>query len=210
MGYLTRPAVPATAPAVVVIQEWWRLNDHIKDLTRRFAQAGFVALAPDLYHGQVASEPDDARKLAMQLEIGAAVREIQGAMDFLLGQDYVAGSQVGVVGFCMGGALVLATARVESRLAAGVVFYGPPLKPEQAAEVKAPILGLYASEDRIPIPAVHAMGDALTAAGITNEIHVYEGAEHAFFNDTRHSYHPEAAADAWQRVLAWFRHYLPA
>jgi len=208
MGHLARPRLSTKAPAVVVIQEWWGLNDHIKDVTRRFAQEGFVALAPDLYHGQAASEPDDARKLAMQLVISDAVKEIQGAADYLLAQQYVAGSKVGVVGFCMGGALVLATARAESRMGAGVVFYGTPLKPEQASEVKAPILGLYGALDHIPVPDVQAMSEALGAARIANEIHVYEGAHHAFFNDTRQSYNERAAADAWQKTLAWFRRFL--
>ena len=121
----------------------------------------------------------------------------------------MAGDQAGIVGFCMGGRLVLMTALANDNLAVAVPFYGSPLTPEEAASVKAPILGLYGADDGgIPVEGVLAMQEALTAAGIENEIQVYEGAPHAFFNDTRDSYRPEAAADAWQRMLTWFEKYL--
>ncbi len=207
MGYLARPAdAPDALPAVVIIQEWWGLNEHIKDVVRRFANEGFVALAPDLYHGVVTTEPDEARKLVMELDTVDATREIGQAISFLLDQDYVAGDQVGVVGFCMGGGLTLQTARVYDTVGAAVAFYGQPLAPEQASEIQAPVLGLYGSEDNgIPVENVRAMGDALEEAGIEHEIQIYDGAGHAFFNDTRESYDAEAAADAWPRTLAWFR-----
>lgn len=208
-GYLARPAGSGSWPAVVVIQEWWGLNDHIKDIARRFAAEGFVALAPDLYHGKVVSEPNEARKLVMELDMDAAVREIQAGIGYLLEQPEVAGSNVGLTGFCMGGRLVLMTALVDDRLGAAVPWYGSPLSADQASQVKAPILGLYGGRDTgIPVAAVQSMQEALDAAGIPNEIVIYPDAQHAFFNDTRPSYHQEAAADAWQRVLAWFRQYL--
>jgi carboxymethylenebutenolidase len=211
MGYLARPAGAEPLPAVVVIQEWWGLDEHIKDVTRRLARENFVALAPDLYHGAVTSEPDEARKLVMELDMAEAVREIQRAIDFLQAQDYVAGSKVGIVGFCMGGGLVLQTSLVEEDLGAGVVFYGRPLTPQQAPQVTAPILGLFGAADQgIPVPEAEAMHAAFGEAGLENEIHVYEGAPHAFFNDTRDSYNPDAAADAWPRTLAWFRKHLEA
>lgn len=209
MGYLARPDAAGQRQAVVVIQEWWGLDDHIKDVTRRFANEGFVALAPDLYHGQVATEPDEARKLVMELDMAEAVREIQRAIDYLGEQEFVAGSAVGVVGFCMGGGLVLQTALVEENVGAGVVFYGRPLSPEEAGQVKGPILGLFGAEDGgIPVDAAQAMHAAFDEAGIENEIQVYEGAPHAFFNDTRASFNEAAAADAWPRTLDWFRTYL--
>ncbi|RME61001.1 MAG: dienelactone hydrolase family protein [Caldilineae bacterium] len=208
-GYLARPGDGTPAPGVIVIQEWWGLNDHIRDVTRRFAAAGYTALAPDLYHGAVATEPDEARKLVMELDMAEAVAEIGQAIDFLLAQEYTAGDKVGVVGFCMGGRLVLMTALENDNLGATVAFYGSPLTPEQAPGVKAPLQGHYGAEDGgIPVDAVKAMGAALDEAGIPNEIYVYEGAPHAFFNDTRSSYRPEAAAAAWERTLAWFQQYL--
>lgn len=210
MGYLARPDGGEAQPGIIVLQEWWGLNDHIKDVTWRFAEQGYVALAPDLYKGVVATEPDEARKLVMELDMEEAVREIQRAVGFLLEQGYVAGEKTGIVGFCMGGRLVLMTALQEERLGASVAFYGSPLAPEQAPEAKSPILGLYGSADNgIPVDGVNAMGEALTEAGIENEIHIYDGAQHAFFNDTRESsYDAEAAADAWEKTLTWFSTHL--
>lgn len=205
MGYLAYPVGVETAPAIIVIQEWWGLNDHIKDLARRFADEGFVALAPDLYHGQVATEPDEARKLVMELDNAEAVKEIEQAIAYLQSQDYVSGEKVGVVGYCMGGGLVLQTALASENVGAGIVYYGSPLDPAEAGEVNAPILTFIGTEDRIPVDAVQAMHAAFDEAGIENEYHVYEGAEHAFFNETRESYDEQAAADAWPRTLNWFR-----
>lgn len=205
-GYLARPEGDEPAPAVIVLQEWWGLNEHIKEVTRRFADAGFVALAPDLYHGVVTSEPDEARKQVMELDMVAAVEEIRAAVDYLLAQDFVSGEKVGLVGFCMGGMLTLQTAIAEEKLSVAVPFYGRPLTAAEAPLAKCPILGLYGADDGgIPVDSVRAMGDALTAAGIENEMIVYDGAPHAFFNDTRPSYRPDAAADAWTRVLAALR-----
>lgn len=207
MGYLARPEGEATRPGVVVVQEWWGLDEHIKDLARRFAQAGYAALAPDLYHGAVTSEPDEARKLAMALDRDAAVGEIRSAADFLRAQG--ARPKIGVVGFCMGGWLVLQTALDEPQLGAAVAFYGRPLTPEEAARAQAPVMGNYGALDAgIPVERVTAMAEALSAAGVANDMKVYEGAPHAFFNDTRPSYHAEAAQDAWARTLAWFERYL--
>jgi carboxymethylenebutenolidase len=209
MGYLSRSADAKPQPAVVVIQEWWGLNQNIKDIANRFAQAGYVAFAPDLYHGAVASEPNDAQKLAMELVMADAVREIQGALGFLLAQSFVAGPKAGIVGFCMGGGLALQTSLVADNVGAAAVFYGRPLTPDQAAQVKAPILGLYGTADQSnPVQAVKTMQDALTKDGVPNEFHLYDGAPHAFFNDTQPSYRADAAADAWQQTLTWFHRYL--
>jgi carboxymethylenebutenolidase len=208
MGYVSYQTESAAMPAVVVIQEWWGLNEHIKDVARRFANEGFVALAPDLYHGAVATEPDEARKLAMELSTPEAVKEIQQAIAFLQTQAYVSIAKAGIVGFCMGGGLVLQTALAEDDLAAGVVFYGSPLSQSEAGQVKAPILTFLGTEDRIPIDGVEAMHAGFAEAQIENEFQIYEGAQHAFFNDTRASYDAEAAADAWPRTLAWFRDHL--
>ncbi len=205
MGYLARPEGSTALPAIVVIQEWWGLNEHIKDVARRFAQEGYVALAPDLYHGAVATEPDEARKLVMELDMAEAVREIQAAIDYLQSLPAVAGPKVGIVGFCMGGGLVLETALVDPDVAATVAFYGRPLSEGRAAQMRAPVLGLYGADDGgIPVEEVRAMETGFNNKGLENEIRVYEGAGHAFFNNTRDSYNPEAAADAWQRTLDWF------
>lgn len=208
-GYLAAPSGASGLPGVVLIQEWWGLNEHIQDVTRRLAADGFVVLAPDLYDGVVVTEPDEARKLVMELDMATAVAEIQAAVDHLAGRQDVSGEKYGAVGFCMGGRLVLRTALEEERLGAVIPFYGTPLTPEEAAQVNGAVLGLYGAEDQgIPVADVQAMGAAFSEAGIPNEIQIYEGAGHAFLNDTRESYDPAASEDAWQRMLGWLRTYL--
>lgn len=201
-GYLAEAS--GAAIGVVVIQEWWGLNDHIKQIADRLASEGMLAVAPDLYHGVVTTEPDEARKAVMELDMDEAVREIQAAVDYLQQQDSIQG--VAVVGFCMGGRLALRMSVEGERLAAAVVFYGSALDPEHSARVRVPVLGLYGSEDRgIPVESVRAMQSHIEAAGVANQFHIYQGAGHAFFNDTRASYHLKAASDAWSRTLDWIR-----
>lgn len=209
-GYLARPASAGPFPAVVVIQEWWGIDNHIKDLTLRFARQGYAAFAPDLYHGVAVSEPDEARKLVMELDREAAVGEIRAAISMLLGESFVASDKVGIIGFCMGGGLVLRTSLVEPNVGAAIAFYGAPLEAKDVSQVKAPILGLYGAEDQgIPVEGIKMMQDALNQAGIENEIQIYEGAGHAFFNDARASgFNKAAAEDAWTRTLAWFKKHL--
>jgi carboxymethylenebutenolidase len=212
-GYLAQSDDDANAPhpGVVVIQEWWGLVPHIKAVAERFAREGFIALAPDLYHGQAADEPDEARKLAMGLDANRAVQEIAAAARYLKNLDRVEPKKVGVVGWCMGGGLSLSTAAHHADLiGAAIAFYGRPLSAGDTAKLQVPVLGLYAEHDHgIPVAAVKAFEDELKAQHIQHEIHIYAGADHAFFNDSRpHIYKPEAAADAWQKTLAWFRQYL--
>jgi carboxymethylenebutenolidase len=209
-GYLAMPDDSDRHPAVVAIQEWWGLVPHIKDVAERFAREGFVTLAPDLYHGQVAEEPDEARKLAMGLDRNRAVAEIVAAVQYLKAMDAVAPKKVGVVGWCMGGGLSLSTAASTRDVGAAVAFYGRPLDASDTAKLAAPVLGLYAELDQgIPPAAARAFEQELEAHHITHEIHIYPGAQHAFFNETRpHIYNAEAAKDAWTKTLVWFRKYL--
>lgn len=208
-GYLALPST-TPAPGIVVIQEWWGLEPHIRDVTDRFAAEGFVALAPDLYHGKVATEPDEARKLAMELEYDRAVAEIIAAARYLLNRAEVRGPKVGVVGFCMGGGLSLLSACRSDLFGAAVVFYGRNPNPiEQVRSLTCPLLGLYGEADQgIPPTEVERLRQALQEAGKQFELHIYPNAPHAFFNDTRASYRPEAAIDAWRRTLAFFRQHL--
>jgi carboxymethylenebutenolidase len=210
-GYLALPDGKGPFPGVVVIQEWWGLTDHIKDAARRFAAEGFAALAPDMYRGQVALEPDEARKLAMELQFPAAIKDIQGAVDYLHAQPFVQPKQVGVIGFCMGGRLTGQMAIHGHNVGALVAFYGvPALSDEDAAAVSAPLLAIYGGDDQGFPPDLIAENERrLTAAGKPHEIVVYPGAPHAFFNDTRpHIYQRETAEAAWGRTLDWFSHYL--
>lgn len=209
-GYLAVPEM-TPAPAVIVIQEWWGLESHIKDVADRFAGAGFVALAPDLYHGEVATEPDEARKLSMELDYDRAVAEIDSAAAYLLDRDDVVGDTVGVVGFCMGGALSLLTACRSARAGGAVVFYGRNPNPiEQVQALTCPLLGFYGEADQgIPPTEVERLRSALEAAGKEQvELHIYPDAPHAFFNDQRPSHRPDESADAWNRMLVFFRQHL--
>jgi carboxymethylenebutenolidase len=209
-GYLALPnATPA--PAVIVIQEWWGLDAHIKDVADRFAREGYIALAPDLYHGQIAAEPDEARKLSMELDHARAVAEIDAAAKYLIDRPDVAGDKVGTIGFCMGGGLSLLTACSSDRIGGSVVFYGRnPREIEQVNNLSCPLLGIYGEADQgIPPSEVERLSAALTAAGDKQfDLHIYPDAPHAFFNDERQSYRPEASADAWGKTLAFFGEHL--
>ncbi|MBK7779378.1 MAG: dienelactone hydrolase family protein [Ardenticatenia bacterium] len=211
-GYLALPEASGLLPGVILIQEWWGLDGHIKAVANRLAGEGFAVLAPDLYHGAVATEPDEARKLVMALDQAAALQEILQAGDFLLNlKDQVRGPAVGITGFCMGGGLALqAAASGDPRVGAVAAWYGKPLDAAGAAAVTCPVLGFYGGLDTgIPVADVTAMEDALKAAGATVEVHVYPEAGHAFFNDTRAGGYNEAAAkDAWPRLVAWFGEHL--
>jgi len=213
-AYLAQPDDQLSHPAVVVIQEWWGLVPHIMEVADRFAAEGYIALAPDLYHGQAAEEPDEARKLAMALDRDRAVAEIGAAARYLAELPASNPKNTGVVGWCMGGGLSLSAAAEyggsgKGAIGAAVCFYGRPLASSDCARLQAPVLGLFAGEDHgISVADVRAFEDELRQNDIPHKIHLYEGAHHAFFNDTRPVYDPEAAADAWRRTLSWFEQYL--
>src|SRR6201988_767880 len=206
-GYLAVPEA-GSGPGVVVIQEWWGLVDHIKDVCDRLAKEGFVALAPDLYHGTTTKSPDEAGKLMMALRIDEAEKDLAGAINYLLTHSATIGDKVGTIGFCMGGALSLYAATKNPKVGACVVFYGghPNVKPDLGA-LQAPVLGIYAGKDTFVSPdVVSALDRELTALGKRHEFHTYPTADHAFFNDTRPEvYDAAAAADAWTRTLTFFR-----
>ncbi len=209
-GYLSLPA-SGSGPALIVLQEWWGLVDHIKDVADRFAAEGFVALAPDLYHGESTSSPDDAGRLMMALDIDRATRDVSGAVQYLLGLGAVAPKKVGTVGFCMGGQLALAAACQSPEVAACIDFYGVhPNITLDFSGLRAPVLGLFAENDAFVSPEVAGkLEHDLNEAGATTDFHIYPGVDHAFFNDTRPDVHDAAAAsDAWRRSVEFFRAHL--
>lgn len=209
-GYLAVPA-KGTGPGVIVIQEWWGLVDHIKTLADRFAAEGFVALAPDLYHGERTTSPDQAGKLLMALNIDQAGKDMRGAAAYLRASGLLKPAKVGILGFCMGGQLALYAAQEHPDVIdAAVDFYGIHPKVEIVpAKVKVPVLGHFATRDKsVPLDAVRAMAAAVGKHGVTFEVHEYE-ADHAFFNDTRPQvYDAAAAALAFTRTLAFLRNAL--
>ena len=196
-------------PGVIVIQEWWGLVPHIKDVADRFAAEGFTALAPDLYRGEAASEPDEAGKLMMGLKLDRAGKDLSGAVDFL--QERTGKSKVGVVGYCMGGGLTLTLAcQRPDAVAAAAPFYGvipwAEAQPDWSA-ITAVVEGHYAENDAFASPeAARALEADLKGRGKTATFHIYPGTDHAFFNDERPDvFNATAAAPAWSRVLALFR-----
>jgi carboxymethylenebutenolidase len=204
-GYLATPS-SGKGPGIIVIQEWWGLVDHIKRVCDRFAAEGFSALAPDMYHGKTASEPDEAGKLFMALNIAQAEKDLRGAARALA--EHSSTAKIGVVGFCMGGQLALFAATLNPNVGACVNFYGihPNVKPDYS-KLSGPVLGLFAEKDGFVTPQTARDVDAaIKKAGKQSEIHIYPNVDHAFFNDdNKAAYNKPAAEDAWKRTLGFFR-----
>lgn len=215
-GYLAEPPSPQGAPAVVVIQEWWGLNDQIRGVADRYAEQGFRALVPDLYRGKSTVEAAEAEHLMTNLNFGdAAGQDVRGAVQYLKAGG---SAKVGVTGYCMGGALTLLAAVHVPEVDAAVVFYGyPPLDYVDAGKIKAPLMGHWATRDvPFPIAGVDALETKLQAAHVAYDFHRYD-AQHAFCNETQVGdkkllpvieYEPAAARLAWQRTLEYFRRHL--
>ena len=206
-GYLALPE-GASGPAVVVIQEWWGLVPHIEDVTRRFAKEGFLAFAPDLYHGKTTTTPDSAGRLLMELDADRAQREISAAGAYLLSRPECASNRYGVVGFCMGGALAQLTATRDSKVGAAVSFYGGFKRMSLDWNgLAGPLLLIYGELDSgVPFSQAEPLMETIRKLGKEADSVVYPGANHAFFNDTRPEvYNATATADAWKRTLAHLR-----
>ncbi|MBI4198557.1 MAG: dienelactone hydrolase family protein [Chloroflexi bacterium] len=204
-GYLAWPNRRGPVPCIVLIQEWWGLDDHIKEVSRRFAAEGYAVLAPDLFHGQVTSEPSEAMKLTQAMDRDRAMKELGGAVAYLKSQPFSSG-KVGAIGNCLAGGLSLSTACASRDVDACVVYYGGNPSPvDLVRNLNGPLLGIYAEHDERVTAGVPALREALTRAGKRFETHVYPGTQHAFFNDTRPEIHNAAASrDAWAKTLAFF------
>jgi len=211
-GFLVAPEGKGPFPAVIVIQEWWGLDDWIKDQGRALAREGYVALAPDLYRGKVTSKQEEAHQLMMGTPRDRALRDLKAAFATLAGRPDVRKDRIGVIGWCMGGMYALALATEEPRLAAVVAYYGaPPTDPSAIAKIKAPVLGNYGAEDKGPAPEqVKAFEAAMKKDGKTIDVKLYPGAGHAFANPNNpwSGYREAAAKDAWGRTVAFFARHL--
>lgn len=207
-GYL---AVPSSGhgPGVLVLQEWWGLVDHIKDVAERCAAAGFVALAPDLYRGETAQSPDEATRLLMSLDMPRTARALRGGAEYLLAHASVTPKRVGAMGFCMGGQLALFGATAHPDVIHAVVdFYGVfnPRVPVEIATLRAPVQAHFGRTDAsVPLDRAEALMAEVGATGVRSEMHIYE-AGHAFVNDSRPVVYNEAAATlAWSRAMTFLR-----
>ena len=210
-GYLEVPVAGKNAPAVVVIQEWWGLNDQIKGVADRLAKAGYRALVPDLFRGKVTRNRDEASHMMQTLDWANAIVDIRGAVQHLKRTS----AKVGVTGFCMGGALTVLTSTTTPEADAAVVWYGvPPLDYVDASKIHVPVQGHFAIEDAFfPIAQADGLDQKLTAANVPHEFYRYH-AQHAFANETAVNmpiavqYDATAADTAWQRTMTFFKTHL--
>ena len=211
-AFLATPEGKGPFPAAIVIQEWWGLDDWVKDQARALAREGYVALAPDLYRGKVASKQEEAHQLMMGLPRDRALRDLHGAFAHLQGRPDVRKNRIGAIGWCMGGMYGLALATEEPALAAVVAYYGaPPTDAVALAKIKAPVLGNFGGEDQGPSPEqVKAFETAMTKAGKMVDVKIYRGAGHAFanVNNPWKGYKEDAAKDAWKRSIDFLARHL--
>ncbi len=208
-GYLAEPE--EEGPGVVVLQEWWGVDDHIRDVCDRFAGEGFVALAPDLFHGETTDQPDEAQQKMMALNMDEAEKEMRGAVQLLREHEKCNGN-VGSVGFCLGGGLSVWAAATNPEIGAAVTFYYvmPHGKPD-FSDIDAPVLGHFGTgDDFVSVDDAKALEEEIRAGGNEVEFSYYEGAGHAFFNDTDRlgTHDPEHAKNAWQRTIDFFKRHL--
>jgi carboxymethylenebutenolidase len=208
-GFLATPAGKGPFPAVVVIQEWWGLNDWVRDQARALAKEGYVALAVDLYHGKVTTKQEEAHQFMMGLSQDRAISDLKGGFAYVAGRADVKKGRIGSVGWCLGGMYSLKLAVSEPALAAAVAYYGmPPTKAEDIASIKAPVLGNYGGDDQGPAPdQVKAFEAAMKKAGKSVDVKIYEGAGHAFanVNNPWGGYREAAAKDAWARTVSFLQ-----
>lgn len=209
-AYLSLPeGVSAPLPAVIVIHEWWGLNDHIRHWTDRLAADGYAALAVDLYGGEVATDPDGAMALMKQVDEAEALALLDAAHEFLAADPRISADKQGVIGWCFGGGWALRDAIAHTEVDAAVIYYGHPITdPAVLASIDAPLLGVFANQDQaIPPAVVDDFVAALAAVGKSIELHRYDAA-HAFANPSNPKYDQAAAADAWSHVREFFAKHL--
>lgn len=207
-GYLVLPGTSGRHPAIIVIHEWWGLNDWVKEEAQKLAEQGYIALAVDLYRGRSTADPSEAHELMRGLPQDRGMRDLEAAFDYLAPRSDVDPKKIGSIGWCMGGGWSIQLAVAEPRLAACVVNYGAlPTDPAAITKIHAAVLGNFGAEDRgIPPESVHAFEQAMRAAGKSIDVKIYDGAGHAFENPNNTAgYRPEAAADAWTRIVSFFR-----
>src|SRR5271170_1311664 len=207
-GYLAVPA-GEHGPATIVLQEWWGLDEHIRSLCDRLAAEGFYALAPDLYKGETTTQPSEAQQKMMALSMGEVELEMCGAADCLAAQPGFEGPGVGAVGFCLGGGLAVWAAATCPNIAAAVTFYCvmPHGKPDFSA-IRGPLLGHFGTADEfIPTEDANKLEAELKDAGVDTTFYYYDGAGHAFVNDTNRlgTHDPELAQLAWGRTVDFLR-----
>ena len=215
-AYVATPQTRERRPAIIVVQEWWGLNEHMKDVARRYAKEGYVAIVPDLYSrldNKVTADPNEAGRLMNMLQQTDGLKDLDATVAYLKSTNGVDAARIGVTGFCMGGSYALMLPCTNPTIKAAVPFYGQVPNPDTPLQKLAcPVLYIYGEDDGwITKADVQRLANALKKYQKPGEIKTYPGAQHAFFNDTRKDvYKPAEAKDAWQRALAFFKQHLGA
>ena len=213
-AYVAAPQTKERRPAIIVVQEWWGLTDHIKDVACRYAAEGYVAIAPDLYSrlgNALTTDPGEAGKLMNTLQQEDGLKDLNATVAYLKSAPEVDATRIGVTGFCMGGSYALMLPCVNKDIKAAVPFYGQVPNPDTPLQqLSGPVLYFYGEDDGwITKADVQRLAAALKKYNKPGEIKTYAGATHAFFRDTDKSvYRPEAAKDAWARALSFFGQHL--
>jgi carboxymethylenebutenolidase len=213
-GYLSRPKGDGRQPAIVVVHQWRGIDDHIRDIARRLAKAGYVALAPDLLSrkGGTASfqSPEAATETLLKIDEDVITRDLAATVNYLKGQNFVRADKIGVIGFCWGGGKALLFTTRSKDLAAAVIYYGEsPRNLEDVKNITAPVLGQYGGADERITSTVPKLAETMKKYGKSFEYKVYAGAPHAFNDDTSsQSYREAAAKEAWARTLEFFKKHL--
>lgn len=205
-GFLAIPAANGgSRPGILVIQEWWGMNDHIKDITQRLAGEGFAALAVDMYDGKATKDPKEAQAIMMAMDKKAAVEKLNGAVTYLKSNPQV--GKIGVIGFCMGGFFSLTLASINKEIGAATPFYGMIPPDDLLEQIRTPVLYFYGEKDgHIHGTDIDRLEQALKKTGNSGGAVRYPDSDHAFFNDTRTEvYNPKDAKDAWERALAFLK-----
>ncbi|WP_255430740.1 dienelactone hydrolase family protein [Candidatus Nitrosopumilus sp. SW] len=203
-GYLAKPAADGQYPAVIMIHEWWGLNDNVKDMAEKLASHGYVVFAVDLYDGKVATTSDEARQLVGSFDKQNGIENMNVATQYI--QEQYSPEKIGSIGWCFGGQQSLNLALNNEDMDATVIYYGRLVtEPQTLSSIDWPILGIFAELDQgIPPKQVNEFESALNEVGITNDIHIYPGVDHAFANPSGERYAPEASMDAWQKTIEFF------
>jgi carboxymethylenebutenolidase len=201
-GYMARPEGEGSHPGLIIVHEWWGLNDHIKDVARRFAAQGYVALVPDIYEGKVTEDPEEAGRLMQGLDEGRSLQVLNAAVSHLQSLEEVDGERIGVTGFCMGGSFALLLPCKNDAIKAAAPFYGDIPADDVLAGLSAPVLFIGAENNFwITEEKMNGLKESLKKLNKEGEVIVYPDVGHAFFNDTRpDAYDSGAAEDAWKRV----------
>jgi carboxymethylenebutenolidase len=211
LGYLARPTAGGSAPVILVCHENRGLTEHIQDVTRRLAVAGYVGLAVDLLSrqgGTSSMSPDQVPGALSGMPQDQFVQDFRSGWAYLQGQPFAQADRVGMVGFCFGGGVTWLMATRMPELLAAVPFYGPHPPVEDVPNIQAAVLGIYAERDQRINQGIPAIEEAMRQNNKIYEKMIYPGTDHAFHNDTGSRYVPEAARDAWSRTLDWFARYV--